>query len=85
MIVGVDRRLASQRRARELAAAVGDHLVHVHVELRSASRHPYVQRKHVVMLAAQNFVADLHNQLVVLAVKLLAAWLALAAAFFRMA
>src|SRR5580704_18386452 len=64
MVVGVNGRLAAERCAGELAAAVGDHLIDVHVELRAAARHPYMQRKHVVMLAGQDFVADLNNQLV---------------------
>src|ERR1700722_15944811 len=56
------RRLAGERRPGELAASVGDHLVHVHVELRAAAGHPDVQREHVVMLAAQDLVADLNDQ-----------------------
>ena len=63
VIVGMNRRLAAERRAGELAAAVGDHLVDVHVELGAAAGHPDMQRKHVVMLAGQDFVADLHDQL----------------------
>src|SRR5262249_8592653 len=58
----MDRRLASQRCARELAAAVGYDFVHVHVELSAASRHPDVQREHVVMLARKNLVAGLSNE-----------------------
>ena len=72
MIVGVNRRLASKRRAGELAAAVGDHLVDVHVELGAAAGHPHMQRKHVVMLSGEDFVADLHDQLVTLIVEPLA-------------
>ena len=69
MVVGMNRRLAAERRAGELAAAVGDHLVDVHVELGAAARHPYVQRKHVVMLAGQDLVADLDDQLMRLVVR----------------
>ena len=47
VIVGMHRRLAAERRAGKLAAAIGDHLVHVHVELRAAAGHPDMQRKHV--------------------------------------
>ena len=65
----MDRRLAAERRAGKLAAAVGDHLVHVHVELRAAAGHPDVQRKHVVMLAGEDLVADLDDQLVRLVVE----------------
>jgi hypothetical protein len=60
----MDRRLAAERRAGELAAAVGDHLVDVHVELGAAAGHPDMQRKHVVMLAGEDFVAGLNDQLV---------------------
>ena len=72
MIVGMNRRMATERRAGELAAAVGDHLVDVHVELRATARHPDMQRKHVVMLAGQDFVANLNNQFVALVVEPLA-------------
>ena len=69
VIVGVNRRLAAERRAGELAAAVGDHLVHVHVELRAAARHPHMQREHVVMLAGKDLVADLTISLKALVVE----------------
>ena len=69
MVVGVNWRLAPERRARDLAAAVRNHFIHVHVELRAASRHPHMQGKHVVMLARENFVADLDDQLVALIVE----------------
>ena len=55
---------ANANHAGKLAAAVGDHLVHIHIELRAASRHPHVQREHVVVLAGEDFVAALHDQLV---------------------
>jgi hypothetical protein len=64
--------VAAKRRTGELTAAVGDHLVDVHVELGAAARHPDVQREHVVMLPGQDFVAGLHDQLAVLIVKPLA-------------
>ncbi len=69
VIVGMDRRLAAQRRAGKLAAAIGDHLVHVHVELGAAAGHPHMQREHVVVLAREDFVACLHDQLVGLVVE----------------
>src|SRR5262249_4541319 len=47
-------------------------LVHVHVELRAAARHPYVQGKHVQMPAREDLVADLNDQLVALIVEPLA-------------
>jgi hypothetical protein len=62
MVIRVDRRFARERRASKLAAAIRDHLVHVHVELRAAARHPDVQGKHVVVLAGEDFVADLRDQ-----------------------
>src|SRR5262249_12606810 len=69
MIVGMNWRVASERRAGELAAAVGDDFVDVHVELGAAARHPDVQGKHVVMLAGQDFVASLHDQFVALIIE----------------
>ena len=69
VIVGMNRRLAPERRAGELAAAVGNHLIHVHVELRAASRHPDMQRKHVLMLAGEDLVTGLNDQLVPLVVE----------------
>ena len=64
MVVRVNRFLAAKRRTRELAASVGDYLVHIHVELSAAAGHPDVQREHVVMLAIEDFVAGLSDQLV---------------------
>ncbi len=83
VVVGMNRRLAPQRRARKLAAAIGDHLIHIHVELRSAARHPYVQRKHVLMLAAQNFVADLDDQFVVLGLEPVAGMVGIGCGFLQ--
>jgi len=57
----VNRLLASERRPCKLAATVGDHLIHIHVELRAAARHPHVQWKHLVMLAGQDLVANLDD------------------------
>jgi hypothetical protein len=51
------------------AATIGDHFIHVHVELSAAAGHPDVQRKHVVMLTVQDFVANLYNQLVRLIIE----------------
>src|SRR6202008_3351354 len=55
-----------------LAAAVGDHFVYIHIELSAAAGHPYVQRKHVVMLPSEDLVADLNNQVVALLIEALA-------------
>jgi len=59
----MDRALAAEGRAGKLACAVGDHLVHVHVELGAAAGHPDVQREHLVMLASEDFVAGLDDEL----------------------
>src|SRR5215469_16541790 len=69
MVVGVHWSFASERRTRNLRAAVRDHFVYVHVELRATSRHPDVQREHVVVLACQNLVTDLQNQIVTFLVE----------------
>src|ERR1700751_2185393 len=58
----VDGRLASKRRSCEFAAAVRDHLIHVHVELGATTGHPHMQRKHVVMPTFQDLVAGLSDQ-----------------------
>src|ERR1700719_5121837 len=56
------RRVAAQRRAGDLGAAVRDHFIDVHVELGATARHPDVQREHIVMLASEDFVARLDVQ-----------------------
>ena len=68
----MDWRVASQWCARELTATIGNHLVHVHIELGAAARHPDMQGKHVVMLTAQDFVASLDDQFTSLIIKPLA-------------
>jgi hypothetical protein len=65
----MNRRFAAQWRSRELAATVGDYFIHVHVKLRAAPGHPHVQRKHIVMPAAEYLVANLNDQLVTLFVQ----------------
>ena len=85
MIVWVHRRLAAQRGARELAAAVRYYLVDVHVELRAATGHPHMQREHVVVLPGQDLVAGPRDQPVYRSSSRPPAWLALAAAFFSVA
>src|SRR5580698_1318418 len=62
-------RLASEGRTGELTATIGDHFVHVHVELSTAARHPNVQWEHVSMLAGENFVAGLYDQFVPMVVE----------------
>src|SRR5271169_5905318 len=69
----MDRYVAAEFRTGKLAAAVGYHFVDVHVELRTATSHPDVQGKHVMMLARQDFVANLNDQFVALVVESFAA------------
>ena len=85
VVVGMDRLLAAQRLAGDLGAAVGDHLVDVHVELRAAAGHPDVQRKLVVVLAFENLVADRDDQVLLRVAEPPAFWFAIAAAFFTIA
>src|SRR5215469_4653118 len=66
MVVGMNRCLAPERRASNLAAAVGDHLVYVHVELRAAAGHPHMQGEHVMMLASEDFVTGLSDEFILL-------------------
>jgi hypothetical protein len=69
VVVGMNRCLAGERCTSQLATAVGDHFVDVHVELRAAAGHPHMQREHVVMLTGQYFVADRNDQLVALVIE----------------
>src|SRR5262249_5412195 len=69
MIVRMNRRMAAERSAGDLRAAVGDYFVDVHVELGATAGHPDVQRKHIVMLAGEDFVAGLDDQFVALIVE----------------
>src|SRR5262245_48814364 len=66
MVVRMHRSLAAKRLARELSAAIGDHFVYVHVVLGTTTPHPHMQRKHVVMLTGEDFVASLNDQRVLL-------------------
>jgi hypothetical protein len=54
------------------AAAIGNYLIDVHIELRAASRHPDVQREHLPVVAAENFITALNDQSMPLIVKLAA-------------
>src|SRR5262252_1926206 len=72
MVVGMDRLMASKGSSSDLATPVGDDFVDIHVELGAAAGHPDMQGKHVVVLACQDFVADLDDQLVALIVEPLA-------------
>src|ERR1700722_3373409 len=77
------RRLAAERRAGELAAAIGNDLVHIHVELGTAARHPDVQREHVMVPAGENLVARLGNETVDLIVEPLARVIRVGCAFLQ--
>src|SRR5438105_14283828 len=79
----MDRSLASKRRARELATPIRNDFVYVHVELRSTSRHPHVQWKHVLVLSGQKFVASLDDESVSLVVEPLPGTVGLSGAFFQ--
>jgi hypothetical protein len=59
----MNRILASERRSGKLAATIGDYFIDVHVELCTASRHPDVQRKHILVLVRKDLVTRLHNEL----------------------
>jgi len=69
VIVGMNGSLAAQRRACDLTTAVRNDFVHVHIELRSAAGHPDMQRKHVIVLAGQDFFARLYDQIMTLLVE----------------
>jgi hypothetical protein len=69
MVVRVNRRFASERGSSELATAVRDHFIHIHVELRAAAGHPDMQGKHVCMLACEDFIASLNYEFVWLIVE----------------
>src|SRR5882672_6950870 len=79
----MDRSFASKRRARELATPVGNDLVYVHVELCPASRHPDVQREHVLVLARENLIASLHNESVTLVIEPLPGMVGIGGAFLQ--
>src|SRR5258708_26689001 len=64
MVVRMNRPLAAERCASELAASVCDDLVDVHVELRSAAGHPDVERKHLMVRAGKKLVANARDQFV---------------------
>src|SRR5215471_9835687 len=66
MVVGMNRCLTPERLASDLTAAVGDHLVYVHVELGAAAGHPHMQGEHVMMLASEDFVTGLSDEFVLL-------------------
>ena len=66
----MDRLLGAHGPVRQLRTAVGDDLVHVHIELCAAARNPHRQRKHVQVLPGQYLVADRHDQVAPLLVQL---------------
>src|SRR5580704_3163245 len=76
-------RFAPERRACELATAVRNHLIHVHVELGAAASHPDMQRKHVLMSACENLVAGLNNESVPLVIKLATSMIGIRSGFLQ--
>src|SRR5579862_2988106 len=62
----MDRRLTSKRGACELTTTIRDHFIHVHVELRSTTRHPDVQRKIMFVKATEDLVTGLYDEPVLL-------------------
>src|SRR6266404_9802256 len=79
----MDRSLASEVRARQLATPIRDDFVYVHVELRSTSCHPHVQRKHVFVLAGKDLITSLDDESVSLVVEPLSGMVGLSGAFFQ--
>ena len=58
----MNRFLASHDAAGHLNRAIGDHFVGVHVGLGAAAGLPNAQRKMLVKLSFDHFVARLHDQ-----------------------
>jgi hypothetical protein len=79
----MNRLFACQGRTGKLTAAVGDHLVDVHVELSAATRHPQMQWEHVVTLRGEYLVTNLNDQLMVLGVKPLAGLVRVSGGFLQ--
>ena len=79
----MNRSFAAQRCACQLAAAVGDYFVHVHVELRAAASHPDVEREHVAVFASEDFVTGLDDEFVFLIVETLAVVVGAGSGFFQ--
>src|SRR5580658_8572273 len=79
----MNRRLGAKWCARELAAAVRNYLVHVHVELRAATRHPNMQGEHVLMPAGKNLVTSATDQCPPLIVQAAAGMVRIGCSFFQ--
>lgn len=62
VIIGMNGNLTTNRCAGKLAAPVGNDFIHVHVELRSASSHPNMKRKHVRIFAGDDLVTSLNDE-----------------------
>ena len=62
VIIGMQRRVLAALPARQFVAAIGDHLVEIHVGLRAAARLPDRQWKLLGVLPGKNLVAHLHDQ-----------------------
>ena len=63
VVIGVHRPFAAAALAGQLVGAAGDHLVDVHVALRAAAGLPDPQGELRVMLAGENLIGDLFDQL----------------------
>ena len=61
IVVGVHQAPLAARSAQQLAGAVGQHLVHVHVGLGARAGLPYHQRKLLQMAAFNHLVGRRHN------------------------
>ena len=62
VVVGMHRLLGAELAARDFDAAIGDDLVDVHVALRAAAGLPHAQREMVVMLARDDFIRRLDDE-----------------------
>jgi hypothetical protein len=79
----MDGGFASKGSSCELTAAIGDDFVYVHIELSAAARHPYVQRKHVVIEARQDFIAGGNDEVAGLPVQAAAFMIGEGGGFFQ--
>ena len=69
VVVGVDEAPFSALAAEDFAGAIREHLVHVHVGLRPASRLPDRERELAVVLSGDDFVGGLDDRLCLLRIE----------------
>jgi hypothetical protein len=69
IVIGMNGTFTANRCAGKLAAPIGNDFIHVHVELRSASSHPNMKRKHVRMFAGDDLVTSLNDESMLPVVK----------------